>query len=97
MSEERSRYDAIPRDKDYWDTFINPFLKKRGKSISDYSSIHELLEEFCREFDRQMKTSPQRKLLDIIKEIDYGEIEKIVIRRGLPVFVQVAKQDIKLD
>jgi len=39
----------------------------------------------------------QRKLLDIIKEIDYGEIEKIVVRRGLPVFVQVAKQDIKLD
>ena len=39
----------------------------------------------------------QRRLLDIIKEIDYGEIEKVVIRRGLPVFVQVAKQNIKLD
>ena len=42
---------------------------------------------------RAMETS----IKDIINEIDYGEIEKVVIRRGLPVFVQVAKQNIKLD
>jgi hypothetical protein len=42
--------------------------------------------------------SPQeRKLLDIIKELDYGEIEKIIVKRGEPVFVRVATKDIKLD
>lgn len=42
--------------------------------------------------------SPQeRKLLDIIKELDYGEIEKIIVKRGEPVFVKVATKDIKLD
>ena len=42
--------------------------------------------------------SPQeRKLLDIIKELDYGEIEKIIVKRGKPVFVKVATKDIKLD
>jgi Holliday junction resolvase-like predicted endonuclease len=42
--------------------------------------------------------SPQeRKLLDIIKELDYGEIDKIIVKRGEPVFVRVATKDIKLD
>ena len=42
--------------------------------------------------------SPQeRKLLDIIKELDYGEIEKIIVKRGEPVFVKMATKDIKLD
>lgn len=42
--------------------------------------------------------SPQeRRLLDIIKELDYGEIEKIIVKRGEPVFVKMATKDIKLD
>ena len=53
-------------------------------------------------YETQLSGSPpissqERKLLDVIKDVDYGEIEKITVRKGLPVFVQVAKKDIKLD
>ena len=42
-------------------------------------------------------TPQERKLLDVIKEIDYGEIDKIIVKRGQPVFVKMATKDIKLD
>ena len=47
--------------------------------------------------ERQTLSPQQRRLLDIIKELDYGEIEKIIVKRGEPVFVKVATKDIKLD
>ena len=57
----------------------------RGEAMSEEQAKYEAI-------------SPQeRKLLDIIKEIDYGEIEKIIVKRGEPVFVKVATKDIKLD
>jgi CBS domain containing-hemolysin-like protein len=57
----------------------------RGEAMSEEQAKYEAI-------------SPQeRKLLDIIKELDYGEIEKIIVKRGEPVFVKVATKDIKLD
>jgi hypothetical protein len=47
--------------------------------------------------ERQALSPQERKLLDIIKELDYGEIEKIIVKRGEPVFVKLATKDIKLD
>ena len=50
------------------------------------------------EYGEWQALSPQeRKLLDIIRELDYGEIEKIIVKRGEPVFVKLATKDIKLD
>ena len=49
------------------------------------------------ESERQALSPQERKLLDIIRELDYGEIEKIIVKRGEPVFVRVVTKDIKLD
>jgi hypothetical protein len=47
--------------------------------------------------ERQALSPQKRGLLDIIEGVYYGEIEKIIVKRGEPVFVKVATRDIKLD
>ena len=47
--------------------------------------------------ERQALSPQKRGLLNIIEGVYYGEIEKIIVKRGEPVFVKVATRDIKLD
>ena len=90
MSEEQAKYVSF-------DAFDKMMRQKPKPPRPGEENAYKQAKKRAESGERQALSPQERRLLDIIKELDYGEIEKIIVKRGEPVFVKVATKDIKLD